>query len=394
MIVKNGTVILPDEVLVHTDIRIDGDRITGMGKFDSRDEMTMDAAGKYVMPGFVDIHTHGGGGGDFMDAGHASIASALDFHARNGTTSLLATSVTAPVSDIEAMIAAVKDYIGSVNDRIECKIRGVHLEGPYLSLKNKGAQSETHLRVPARDSYDFILRHSDIVKTVTIAPELEGAAEMTASLVKRHIVVCGGHDDGEKTAIMQAIEAGLSHCTHLWCAMSSVAIRNGVRSVGLCELGLTDDRLSVEMIADNRHITEDMAKLIYRCKGADKVCVVSDCLRAGGLEEGDTLYRLGSAKDPGAQQFLVADGAARLPDYSHLAGSVQPISQMIRNLVCGCGIKLTDAVKMGSLSPARVIGADSEIGSIAIGKKADLCLMDPELQVVSTMIDGRLYQPL
>lgn len=392
MIIKNGTIIMEDSILKGYDIRVQDSHIVEIGENLTGDEAVYDATDLYVCPGFVDIHTHGGGGGDFMDATEESFEKALRFHSKNGTTSLLATSVTAPVEEILEMLSFTKKY--REREEVPCRILGVHLEGPYLSYKNKGAQKASDLRVPARDSYDFILENSDVVKTVTLAPELEGAVEMIARLREKGIVVCGGHDDGEKKLILPAIEAGLSHCTHLWCAMSTVAMRDGIRTVGLCELGLTDKRLTVEIIADNYHITSDMSKLIYQCKGAKQMCVVSDSLRAGGMPIDGTTYSLGSQKNTEAQKFVVADGVARMLDGSHYAGSIQPVGKMVRHLVKDCDIPLIDAVRMASLTPAEIIGEDETIGSIKVGKKADFCLLDQDYRVQQTFINGKVMEAI
>ncbi len=254
MIIKNGNVVTPYEILNGTDIKITNGKIAGIGKYHPEpDEPVIDAAGLYVCPGFVDIHTHGGFGGDFMDATEEAFDNACAFHISNGTTSILATTVTVPVDQITDMLTVLRSYKNRENPT--CRILDAHIEGPYISYKNKGAQHEQYLRIPDRDDYSFITDNADVIKTVTIAPELDGAAKMTADLKAKGIIVCGGHDDGEKSKIMPVIDAGLSHCTHLWCAMSVVAMRDGVRSVGLCELGLIDDRLTVELIADNHHIT-------------------------------------------------------------------------------------------------------------------------------------------
>lgn len=388
MLLKNGTIVTPFELLRQTDVRISGDRITGIGHFVPDDaEEVIDVTGLYVCPGFVDIHTHGGYGGDFMDATDAALEQACAFHAANGTTCLLATSVTAPIDQITDMIDAIRSW--QQRPHHTCRILGAHIEGPYISYKNKGAQHEQYLRIPDRDDYSFILQNSDVVRTVTIAPELPGAARMAADLKACGIKVCGGHDDGERDLILPVIDAGLSHCTHLWCAMSGVAMRDGVRNVGLTELGLIDDRLTVELIADNHHITPDMVRLVYKCKGADQMCVVSDCLRAGGKPADGTLYILGTLKDPDAQKFIVSDGVARLPDGSRYAGSIQPLSQMVRNLIVDSGIPVVDAVRMASHTPARIIGVSEEYGSVSVGKHADFCLMDQDFRVVQTLIDGK-----
>lgn len=387
MIIKNGNIVTSTGILEKTDVVIDGNRIAVPGAAAESDAV-IDATDLYVCPGFVDIHTHGGGGGDFMDAETDAFDNAIAFHSQSGTTSLVATSVTAPVEQITDMLSLVRKYKDTPS--LPCRILGAHIEGPYISLKHKGAQPEQFLRMPARDSYDFILENKDCIKTVTIAPELDGAVEMTAALTKAGIVVCGGHDDGDKPHIMPVIEAGLSHCTHLWCTMSTVSMRDGVRNVGLCELGLIDDRLTVEIIADNHHITPDMVKLICKCKSADKLCIVSDCLRAGGMPIGDTLYILGRKQDAKAQKFLVSDGVARLPDGSRLAGSIQPLSQMVRNLVRDAGVPLHDAVTMASLTPAKIIGEDRQIGSVEAGKLADICLLDRDFTVKMTITGGKI----
>ena len=382
MIIKNGAVITPYEKR-KCDVRVANGIITEIGNIEANGEEIIDATDLYVCPGLVDIHTHGGGGGDFMDATEESFDKALGFHSKNGTTSLLATSLTAPVDQVEDMICMVREYIKKTDTK--CRIMGAHLEGPYISYKNKGAQPESYLRVPSKDSYDFILDNKDVIRTVTLAPELDGAPKMIRDLVENGMVVCGGHDDAEKKFVMPAIDAGLSHCTHLWCAMSTVAMRDGVRDIGLFEVGMLDDRLSVELIADNHHITPDMARLVYKCKGADKMCVVSDCLRAGGMPMDGTLYYLGKT----SHQFIVSDGVARLPDNTRYAGSIQPISQMVRNLVNGAEMPLVDAIRTASLTPAKVAKLDDKVGSISIGKYADFCFMDKNLNVVKTIVNGK-----
>ena len=391
MLIKNGTVITKRGVLPDTDVRVTNGIIGEIGKhLESGDDEILNAAGLYVSPGFIDIHTHGGGGGDFMDCEEDAYLDALRFHAKNGTTALLATSVTAPLSQTVDMIHYCRKF--RERDHLPCRILGVHLEGPYLSLKNKGAQHESYLRIPSRDDYSFILENGDIVKRVTVAPELDGAAEMIEKLTACGIVVSGGHDDARYENVLAAIRAGMSHCTHHWCAMSSVAMRNGVREIGLVEAGMLHGELTLEVIADNHHMTPEMIRLLYRCKGADGMCAVSDSLRAGGMPVGDTLYTLGVKNDPGAQKFVVSEGVARLPDGSRYAGSIQPLGQMLRNLIFDCGIPLPEAVKMVSTTPARIMGVDNRIGSVEVGKTADLCLFDDQINICRTIVGGEIKE--
>lgn len=387
MIIKNGNIVLEKDILQNVDLKICNGLITDIGKFNNCDDKIIYADGMYVAPGFIDIHTHGGYGGDFMDASNESFDKALKFHSDNGTTSILATSVTAPIEQIENMIKKSREYIK--NDDLMCRILGVHIEGPFLSEKNKGAQHLSYLKTPDKDSYEFIINNSDIIKTVTIAPELDKAIEMTKELKSLGIIVCGGHDDGESEKILPVIEAGLTHCTHLWCAMSTVAMREGVRRIGLFELGLIDDRLSVEIIADNHHITPEMAKLVHKCKN-DKLCIVSDSLRAGGMPpDNDKLYVLGNKNDKNSQKFIASKGVARLPDGTRYAGSIQPLSQMIKNLVFDSKIPLCDAIAAATIHPARVIGVENKIGIIEKGKVADICILDKTLNVKTVIKDGK-----
>lgn len=389
MIIKNGNIITPFEILYNTDVKTCNGFISEISKnIELINHDVIDATGMFICPGLVDIHTHGGGGGDFMDATEESFESALSFHIRNGTTSLLATSVTAPIDQIVKMLSVVRKYI-SKKDSI---ILGAHIEGPYISSKNKGAQHESYLLNPAYDGYQFILDNIDVISIVTMSPELDGTIKMTKDLVKKGVLVSGGHDNGDKETIMPLIDAGMSHCTHHFCAMSTVKMRNGIRSVGLTELGLIDERLSIELIADNHHLPPELVRLAYKCKGASKICVVSDCLRAGGMGMDGKLYTLGSKEDKNAQKFIVSGDVAKLPDGSRYAGSIQPISKMVQNMVLDCNIPFVDAVRMASYTPAKIIGKSHEIGSVSSGKKANFCLMDKKYNVVGTIINGELIK--
>ncbi|MBQ4527870.1 MAG: N-acetylglucosamine-6-phosphate deacetylase [Clostridia bacterium] len=385
MIIKGGTVITPFEKKRDTNVICDGDRITSVGG-NSSDKDVFDATGLYVLPGLVDIHTHGGFGGDYMDATEESFDKALSFQSQNGITSVLATSMTAPVEEIELMLEMTRKYMKRTDT--PTRVVGAHLEGPYISYKKKGAQPEAFLLVPERDGYDFILKNKDIIKDVTIATELDGAIDMVKELTDCGIMVSCGHDDGREDTIKPAIDAGLRHCTHWYCAMSTANIADGVRSVGMMETALIDPRVTIELIADNHHIIPALQRLAYQSKGPLGMCVVSDCLRAAGLEAGDNIYTLGS-DDGVPHYFKITNGLARLLDGT-FAGSVQPVSQMIKNLVNDGRIPLEDAVCAASYSPAKIIGMDNEIGSIRQGNKADFCIMDKELNVVATIKDGKV----
>lgn len=379
MIIKNGKVITPDEVLDGFDLRIEEGLIKEIGRSLTGDQ-TVDADGAYIVPGFVDIHTHGGCGADFMDATKDAFDKALGFHLGEGTTTVVATSCTAPKDSIVRFLGFAKEYM-----RRSRVVAGVHLEGPYLSVRNKGAQKEEYLAVPATVDYSYMLDYADVIKTVTISPELPGAAEMTTALLRTGITVSGGHDDGIYPEFMPTIEAGMSHLTHLYCAMSELRFKDGIRNVGLREYALTDDRLTVELIADNRHIPPHLARLVLRAKGADKVAVVSDSLRCAGCPKDGAVYKLGA--DENAQLVKIGDGVAVTADGERFAGSITSVRQMVKNLI-DAGIGVTDAVKTGTLTPAKIIGEDKTVGSIEIGKRANIAVLDTDWNLAGVYLDG------
>ena len=388
MLLKNGKLILNNSILFG-DVRINGSRIIeiGVGLTGVGNEEIIDVGGRYVTSGFIDIHTHGGYGRDFMDCTKEAFDNALRFHADNGTTTVVATSCTAPKEKILDFLRYSRQFITS-NASIFANVAGVHLEGPYLSVKNRGAQDEKNLADPIKDDYSYMIENADIIKTVTIAPELDGAAEMARSLTEKGIVVCGGHDDGLYPNFIPTIRNGLKHLTHAYSAMSELKYVNGIRNVGLREYGLIDDALSVEFIADNRHIPPELALLIYKAKGADNCCVVSDSLSCAGQPQDGRLYKLGNGDS--AQLVKIDTGIAMLADGSKFAGSITPVRKMVKNLV-DAGIPLVDAVKMGTSTPARIIG-EKDIGSIAVGKKADLCVLENDFSLVTTIINGTKYK--
>lgn len=384
-ILKHANIIGADGIVYNTDIKICEGKIADIGIFD---EEGIDCTNRYVSPGFVDIHTHGGYGYDFMDCTQEAFDNILRFHLDNGTTTVLPTSVTAPVAAVRRFIETARTYIR--HKLPYAKICGVHLEGPYLSLKNKGAQKEEYLLNPQRDDYSFILDNKDIVRTVTIAPELDTDGSMTGRLSENGIVVCGGHDNGIYPAFLPSVQNGLKHLTHIFCAMSELRFEGGVRNVGLREYGLLDDNLTAEIIADNKHIPSALAKLILKCKGREKVAVVSDALRCAGMPADGKLYRLGMNQDESAQLFRVDDGVAVLADGSRFAGSITPVHQMVKNLI-EAGVAVADAFRCATINPAQIIGAE-HIGKIEKGYCADILVLNAKFDIEKIFINGNMYR--
>lgn len=386
VLLKNCRIFKNDYVTEPCDILISNGLIKDIGHFPDADGI--DVKGNYVCAGFIDIHTHGGNGSDFMDATDEAFDSVLKYHLKNGTTSVVATSLTASKKNIVRFLNRVRSY--KTKPQKYADLLGAHLEGPFLSLKGSGAQNPGYLLDPQKDDYDFILQNSDIIKSVTIAPERDVNGSMTKALSEKGILVCGGHDDGAYPEFIPSINSGLSHLTHIYCAMSGFGTKTGVREIGLREYGLWNDNITVEMIADNVHITPEMAKFIVKCKGSDNVALVSDTLRCAGMPCDDCLYVLGDSSDSNSLKVKVSNGIAVLEDGSKFAGSITDIHQMVKNLVAA-GFGIAEAVKMGTAVPARIVG-EEKIGKVEIGCYANLCVMDKNLDIKEVYKYGEIIK--
>ena len=382
-VIRNCRIIGADAISEPTDIRMKNGMISDIGHF--HDGVGYDANGNYVSAGFIDIHTHGGNCSDFMDATDEAFDNVLKYHLRNGTTDVLATSLTASREQIGHFLDETRRYMS--RPQRYARILGAHLEGPFLSVKGCGAQNPEYLLDPQRDDYSFILKNKDIIKTVTIAPELDTDGSMTKALTENGILVAGGHDDGAYPEFIPAIKAGLRHLTHIYCAMSGFGTKEGVRQIGLREYGLWRDDLTCEMIADNVHITAEMARFILKCKGADKVACVSDSLRCAGMPEDGQIYTLGSDNDASSLKVKIANGIAMLADGSKFAGSITSVREMVKNLI-NAGVPVTEAFQTGTSTPAGIIG-EKTLGSVKPGYRANLCVLDKNFDVIAVYVSGR-----
>lgn len=382
-----GNIVLVDRILYGGCIKCKDGKIVEIKESVLQDTDRL----SYIFPGLIDIHNHGAMGHDYMEATEEAFESISDHLLRHGVTTAQCTTVSAPIEQSKEFFAFFRKWKRNPETaKAHCRFSGIHIEGPYISFEKKGAHPADTLLTPA-DGYDWILENSDVITEITVAPELPGMPHMIKRLCEKGIVVSGGHDDAEQEDIECAVENGMSHCTHIYCAMSTLH-KNGLhRRCGLCEYAMTHSGITAEMIADNHHTPPQLAQMIYKCKGADKLCVVSDSIAPGGMDESDGLFRLGTGEN--CTQVFVEGGVAIVEDRSCYAGSVQALDQMIRNLVKDANIPLVDAVKMASLTPARVIGIDKECGSIKVGKLADFCIVDNNLQVIRTVMAGEIvYQ--
>lgn len=352
----------------------------------ARADKYIDASGLTILPGFIDIHIHGALMCDFSAPSDAAVDTISAYLARHGVTGMVGTTMTMPLENILRCL----EYAARNRGRPlpGAALLGLHLEGPFLSDVNRGAHSGAHILPCLPEHYRPILEFSDVVTTVTVSPGSEGAAEMIRRFAARGVLISGGHDDSCEEEILQAIEAGMSHTTHIFCAMSSLNRKYGRKSLGLTEMALNDDRLSVELIADGAHTSGAMLRLAYKCKGAEGMCLVSDMLQVGGLPVNGETIRIEVPGVEGGLSVVVAGGVARLADSELNAGSITPLDAMLKNAV-SCGIPLPQAARMVSETPANIIGLGRRKGRLRAGYDADLCLIDEDLTVQGTLVGGR-----
>lgn len=346
------------------------------------DVLRVDCAGLFAAPGFVDIHLHGGGGVEFMNAGPEQIRSGCAAHARRGTTTLLPTTLAAPLAPTLAAIRAVRAARAATT---ECTIAGVHLEGPFLSPAQSGAQSPDALALPAPKLWEALLDEwPGGVRIMGAAPELPGAPALGEALQRRGVTASIAHSDADYSVCMDAAAHGFSDVTHLYSGCSTVHRRGGFRFGGVVEAGLLEDAFTVQVIADGKHLPPELLRLIVKCKGPEKISLVTDALFAAGsdLPDGTVL------RQANGMETILEDGVMKLPDRTAFAGSVATMDRLVRNMVRLAGVPLWDAVTMASATPARIAGLSARKGALAPGYDADIVLLDDALEVRAVMARG------
>jgi N-acetylglucosamine-6-phosphate deacetylase len=382
----NGKVITPHRIINSGTVACQEGRIiyAGQSDFELEDCTVIDARGNYVSPGFVDIHCHGGGGHDFMDGTVEAFLGAAEKHAQHGTTSMLPTTLASTNEELKNTF----DVFGKakIKNNKGAQFLGLHLEGPYFAMSQKGAQDPKYIKNPMRREYEEILGLTDDIVRWSAAPELEGALEFGRTLRDRGILPSIAHTDAIYEQVMEAFENGFTHATHLYSGMSGVHRKNAFRYAGVIESAYLIDDMTVEMIADGCHLPPCLLQLIYRIKGPSRTALVTDSCRAAGMPEGESI--LGSLKN--GQKVIVEDGVAKLMDRSAFAGSVATTDRLVRTVVQQAKIPLTDAVTMMTITPAKIIGADKEKGSLIEGKDADIVIFDDDINIKMTAVKGNI----
>lgn len=378
----NGRVILPQEIVTGKAVVVEGKKIMGIADADSLGAETekMDVGGRYITPGLIDIHTHGALDHTFNEPEAEAFAVITEENMRRGVTSLLATIATAPIPDMVKCLEFSRQWMHELHSGSQ--VLGVHLEGPYFSMAQKGAQDPENIRTPDDGTPDILLEHHDVLKIMTYAPELPGALELTARLARLAIVPAAGHSSAKDEDVLAAMKVGLRHIIHIWSGQSSTVREGPWRKPGLLEAALVLDGLTVEMISDNKHLPPTLMKLAYKCIGADRLCVISDATSGAGMPEG-ARFRMGE------MEYEVHDGVGMVLDRTSFAGSTTLVNQMVPILTDAVDIPLVEAIRMATLTPARVIGFDDRKGSLEAGKDADLAVFEDDFTAWRTMIGGR-----
>lgn len=382
--ITNGRIITPvgiiDGFLLYEDGKI---LETGTGVYGLPVDETIDAGGRYVSPGFIDIHTHGAGGADYMDGTVEAFLTAARMSAKHGATLVYPTTLT---SSDEILFESFETYEKALKANTDgAAFGGLHLEGPYFNPKQAGAQDPRYLRNPQPENYLEILSRTDKIARWSFSPELEGAPEFAAELSRRGIIASAGHTDATFEQCDAAYRSGSTLITHFYSCISTIVRKNAYRIAGVMEYGYYQDGMAVEIIADGHHVPSSLLHLIVKVKGVDNVVLVTDSMRGAGMPEGPSI--LGGLAD--GQECFIENGVAKLMDRSGFAGSVCTADRLVRTMITIGGCSLEQAVQMATLNPARVMGVADRKGSLEPGKDADIVIFGDNVSVYATIVGGR-----
>ncbi|HEX4831726.1 MAG TPA: N-acetylglucosamine-6-phosphate deacetylase [Trebonia sp.] len=383
ILIAAGHVVTPGAPLAPGWIAADGDRITALGAGPPPGPPDRTAA--WALPGFIDLHVHGGGGASFTEGDAAGARRAAAFHRARGTTRMLASLVTAPLAELERRAGMLAGLAA------EGVIDGIHLEGPFLSAARCGAQNPRYLVPPSAGAFERLrVAARGWLRVITIAPELPGAAAVITAAAEAGVVVAAGHTDASAAVTDAAVSAGVSHATHLF---------NGMRPLRHREPGpagaLLDRQVTCEVIADGIHLHDATVRLAARAAGPGNLVLITDAMAAAGMPDGD--YALGELA------VTVAGGTARLRSEPSartgpaapgaIAGSTATMDQVVRRAITSVGLSPADVAAASAATPARILGL-SDSGQLSPGQRADIALLDEDFRLTAVLARGRWVGPV
>lgn len=385
-LLKNARIILPDRV-IYGCVEVRGETVSKVYGGEARDgtyDRITDLEGCYLSSGFIEIHTHGAGGADFMDGTSQAYQTACMTHLAHGTTTVFPTLLADAWTELRRSLSAFREAKAGL-EQLGMTLPGVHLEGPYLSPEQKGAICGQYIHNPNPQEYEPLLEeYGAEIARWTVAPELPGALELGDRLRELGIVASAGHSNAVYSQVKEAAAHGFTHVTHLYSAMSTITRRDGFRFSGLLESAFCLPELTVEIIADGRHLPPELLRLAYEAKGVRRTALTCDSMRCAGQDVRESY--LGRMNE--GQRVIVEDDVAKLPDRSAFAGSVATDDRLVRVMCRQAGVPLHEAVRMMTLTPAEIMGLAERKGSIEPGKDADLVCFYDDICIAGVMARG------
>ncbi len=384
--IKNA-IFVTDSLEKDKNLYIEDGRILALTEDELAFENEIDAGGLYVSPGFIDIHTHGAGGYDFADGAVSDVLNAAAVHAKHGTTTIFPTASSVSFEDT---LKFVKNVAEAMNENTPGKpyIAGSHLEGPYFADTQRGAQDPKFIKTPVPKEYKKLIEAGKgTLKRISYAPELDGSIELCKHLNEKGIVSSFAHTNGIYEEIKPLVDLGCCLATHLYSGMNGVTRRNMYRKLGAVETAFLEDSVTVETIADGVHLPVPLLKLIYKIKGPDKICMITDSMRGAGENSGPSIL---GPKHAGVECIVKKDDVAYLPDMTAFAGSVATCDRLMCVMHKDVGISLPNCVKMMCETPAKVMGLEKH-GKIQKGYFADLVFFDENIKIEKVIIQGKEF---
>ncbi len=378
--ILNGRILTPQGWMKGGSVIIDGNKIVEVSNNELHIESarTFDAEGCYIVPGGIDIHVHGGGGRDFMEGTEEAFHTAIRAHMYYGTTSILPTLSSSSVP----MIEAAADTTEKLMAKPDSPVLGLHLEGPYFNMKMAGGQLPEYIKNPDPNDYHHLLDYTRVIKRWDEAPELPGTIEFGRTCVEHGVLPCVAHTQAEYHDVRAAYEVGFTHATHFYNAMPGFHKNREYKYEGTVESVYLIDDMTVEVIADGKHVPSTILKLVYKYKGPDRTALITDALACAASDSK-------KAFDP---RVIIEDGVCKLADRSALAGSIATMDRLVRTMVQQVGIPLEDACRMISETPAHIIGVDRRKGTLEKGKDADIIMFDQALNLKCVIAMGHVVR--